>query len=729
MKRKPIHVLLLSLVLPLAAAAQQPQPQESEAPDAAELDPVTVVAYRQPRSLSEVAGTVTVIDRERMREDLAIDSQDLVRYAPGVSVDGGGTRFGFGGFRIRGIGGNRTAVVVDDVPVANRFTVGNFGDSGRGLLELGLVGRVEILRGPASTLYGSKALGGVVSLSLLDADDLLFGNDRATLVDLAAGSDADRFRTTAATAARSGDWSGLLAGVVSHSAERDVAGLPAETPEDQLDRQQRAFLLRVARDTSFGPVRLTLDGVEDQRDSDLRALLGSGRFGNTTSLRGDDRNQRWRALIDQQLEMPGFVDRGRWRAWYQLADTRQDTDESRPLAPTPVDLFRRFDFREENAGLGADLESDFKLLGLSHRLGYGFELQYSELSQRRFARQTNLETGQSSSTVLGEQFPLRDFPVTDVTELGVYLYDEIRLWRGGPMLSPGIRFENYRLDSRPDPLYTQAFPNTEIIDVETDAWAPRLGLVWPLFDGFDAFAQYARGFRSPPFSDVNIGLDIPLFNIRAIPNPELEPERGHTLEAGLRWRGRGARAELAVFRNRFRDFIATRAFVGVDPDTGTLLFQSVNRDKVRIDGAELRAWANLPGPFAVDLSAEWLRGEDRKTGRSLPSIAPPKAVAAIEYIPNDHWSVRLVTTATRGQRALVDDDGEALFSPPGYTVYDLITRWTPTPDLSVSLGLFNLSDKRHWLHGNVIGRPVGDPTLPLLAEPGRHVRAMLNWQF
>jgi outer membrane receptor protein involved in Fe transport len=68
--------------------------------------------------LSEVAGTVTVIGRERIDRDMVVDLNDLVRYEPGVEVDSGGTRFGFGGFRIRGIGGNRTAVVIDNVPAA-----------------------------------------------------------------------------------------------------------------------------------------------------------------------------------------------------------------------------------------------------------------------------------------------------------------------------------------------------------------------------------------------------------------------------------------------------------------------------------------------------------------------------------------------------------------------------------------------------------------------------------
>jgi len=694
-----------------------------------ELDTVTVVAYRQPRNLSEVAGTITVLDADRIERDVALDIQDLVRYEPGVEVDGGGTRFGFGGFRIRGLGGNRTAIVIDNVPAADRFTVGNFADSGRGLIELGLVSRVEILRGPASTIYGSKALGGVVAVSLLEADDLLRGRDHATRIELAGGSENNRLRATAAQALRNNEWSGLLAASAQTADELDVAGLPDAIDEDRLDRDQGAFVLRAGRDTGFGRIRLTLDGTHEERDSDIRALLGSGRFRNTTALAGDDRRNQWRILLDHHFDRIGPIARGQWRLWHQVSDTKQETDESRPLARTPVDLFRRFDFREENTGLGADFETELNLAGFRHRIGYGFEAEQSDLEQQRFATQTNIESGELTTTVLGERFPLRDFPRTEVTEAGFYLFDEILLWPGGPTLSPGARFEYYDLNSKPDALFTAAFPDAEIVDLDTTAWAPRVGLVWPAVDELDFFLQFARGFRSPPFEDVNIGLDIPQFGIRAIANPDLDPERGHTLETGIRYRSASTLLDLAFFRNRFEDFIDTRALVGFDPVEQVLLFQSINRDRVEIEGGELRARQRLGYGFDLELAAEWTRGEDRNTDRSLAGISPPQAIAALSYAPIPDWEIRFITTATRSQRRLADEQGDPLFSAPGSTVFDLTGRWQITPELGLSAGIFNLTDKRWFSHANVINRPPDDPTLPLLAQPGTSVRATLNWRF
>lgn len=82
--------------------------QVSEQEDA---EVITIVAHRQPRNISQVAGTVTIMDQDYIERNIALNIDDLVRYEPGIEVDDSSTRFGYGGFRIRGIGGNRTVTV------------------------------------------------------------------------------------------------------------------------------------------------------------------------------------------------------------------------------------------------------------------------------------------------------------------------------------------------------------------------------------------------------------------------------------------------------------------------------------------------------------------------------------------------------------------------------------------------------------------------------------------
>ncbi|MDZ7789420.1 MAG: TonB-dependent receptor [Xanthomonadales bacterium] len=728
MHRTNLILATLLASTPLAAQTESDIDLDREA-EARELDPITVVAHRQPRQLSEVAGTVTIIGEERLSRDMVFDPADLVRYEPGVDIDGGGTRFGFNGFRIRGIGGNRTAVVIDNVPVTDQFDVGNFANTGRGMLELGLAQRVEILRGPASTLYGSKALGGVVAVTTIDADHIISDGRRGSRLSLRGATDSDRARVTAATAFRKNDFDMLIAGAAQRSAETDVAQRPENLPEDLLERDHHAVIVRSGLDTDHGRIRLTLDGMRETRDTDIRAMIGSGRFRFTESLEGRRPTSPMAHPARPGPCTPlGPVSRGHWRIWHQKTDVLQETDDLRRAAPTPVEVFRRFEFQQETTGVGTDLESDFKALGLSQRLGYGFELSRTEVVDKRDSVQTNLATGESSRSVLGENFPLRDFPRSEIDELGVYLHDEIRLWTGGPTLSPGIRYEYYGLSVLDDPLFESSFPAAETTELTSSSWLPKLGLVWPMGERMEFFAQYARGLRAPPFEDVNIGLELPQFRVRAIANPDLEPEKGRTVEAGLRWRGSNTLAELALYRNDYKNFIQTRAPLGFDPVSGFLLFQSINRDRVRIEGGEIRLRRQLGAGFSTELAGEWSRGTDRNTSRNLPGISPPSLIAELAWrSPDASLETRLIATATRGQRELIDEQGEALFSPPGYATVDWLTRWFPRDDLEIGLGLFNLADRQYWQTGRVIGLAPEDPTLPLLAEPGRWVMVSLTW--
>jgi len=138
----------------------------------AELETVTVYA-RRIVPVTRVAATVTVIPREAIEAGMVGDAKELVRYEPGLTVRSDPFRFGLDSFAVRGVGGNRVAVEIDGIPAAGGFAVGSFSDSGRSFVDLAFVERVEVLRGPASSLYGSDAIGGVVAMTTLSPERLL----------------------------------------------------------------------------------------------------------------------------------------------------------------------------------------------------------------------------------------------------------------------------------------------------------------------------------------------------------------------------------------------------------------------------------------------------------------------------------------------------------------------------------------------------------------------------
>ena len=141
-------------------------------PDDEAIDQLVVVAHKDERSIRDLAANVTVLSRGELNAELATSIGDAFRYVPGVDYEGAGTRFGSEGINIRGIGGNRVAILVDGVPLTDQFDTGSFSNATRDFIDAGLIQDIEVLHGPASALYGSSAIGGVVAVRTPDPSDI-----------------------------------------------------------------------------------------------------------------------------------------------------------------------------------------------------------------------------------------------------------------------------------------------------------------------------------------------------------------------------------------------------------------------------------------------------------------------------------------------------------------------------------------------------------------------------
>ncbi|HCH95339.1 MAG TPA: TonB-dependent hemoglobin/transferrin/lactoferrin family receptor, partial [Erythrobacter sp.] len=208
----------------LAALAAACTPAAALAADEAATEndeQIVVTATRIPLQIADAPATVTVIDDEQIADELATDIKDLVRYEPGVSVRRAPARFGAAlgatgrarneDFIIRGIGGNRVLIQVDGIRSPQGFSFGAQ-DAGRGgYTDVSLVKSVEILRGPASALYGSDGLAGAISFTTSDPVDLIEPGSRFGGFVRASYSSADEeFTETAALAGIFGDVSAML---------------------------------------------------------------------------------------------------------------------------------------------------------------------------------------------------------------------------------------------------------------------------------------------------------------------------------------------------------------------------------------------------------------------------------------------------------------------------------------------------------------------------------------
>ncbi len=196
---------------------------------------ITVTATRAPADTFDVPAVVTVVTDEEIEGNLVTDIKDLIRFEPGVSVRTEPSRFGAAlgatgrsgnsGFNIRGLDGNRVLFQIDGVRVPDSFSFGP-NAFGRGdYLDLDLLNSVEILRGPASALYGSDGLAGVVSFITKDPNDFLAEDENLGLRTRAAYASADESVVLGlTTAGRIGPFSALLAYTRRDGHETDNQG-------------------------------------------------------------------------------------------------------------------------------------------------------------------------------------------------------------------------------------------------------------------------------------------------------------------------------------------------------------------------------------------------------------------------------------------------------------------------------------------------------------------------
>lgn len=729
-------LLAQAAVAASAGTAPLPPPAPSAAGPHAELETVTVYARRLV-PLTRVAATVTVISQDEIQRTLTRDVKQLVRYAPGLSVRSDPFRFGLDTFTVRGMSGNRVAVEVDGIPSAGGFSIGSFSESGRSFVDLGFVQRVEVLRGPASSLYGSDAIGGVVAMTTFTPADLLEDSGRFNPRSEAGyASDDDGWHALVLGAERVGSADVMLGYVHRQGGTLDTA---ADVAPDPRDYDSDSIVARVALTAvPGGPLTVTAEGGRLEQTTDVDAFegLAGSRFVNTVALSGNDSGGRFRVSVDQQLVAVAAYDSANWRLYWQGTDTQQDTFEQRRAVPprTPAMQIDR-SFRLQDRTLGAEFTAvkDVTRGNVSHDVVYGFEAAGTSLEEMRNGTQTDLVTGTTTKTILGETFPLRDFPNSDVTEAGVFVQDEIGFAGRAWTLIPALRLDYYRLAPSADALYREDNPHAPVVGLDDLSLSPKLGVTRRFGDSVTAYFQYSQGFRAPPPEDVNIGLELPLLNIRAVPNPDLKPEESRGYELGLRWNDAAVDLTASAYYTDYDDFIESKVNLGPDSVTRVILFQSQNIEQARIYGAEIAAtarmgdwWANLEG-WTARAAAAYSRGENLTSDEPLNSVDPGSAVLALRYdSPSGRWGGELVTTSVAAKRQ-VDRSRVDLYGTRSYATLDLLGHVDLGHGMWLDAGLFNVTDRAYIEWADVRGRPVGDPLIPYYTNPGRNVSVTLHW--
>lgn len=734
-KGSPAAALLKTIsVVPMICAAIPALAADADADAGNMHDPIIVTATRAPLTQLEAPATVTVIDADDMADNLVSDIRDLVRFEPGVSVRRAPSRFGAasgstgrdgrGGFNIRGLDGNRVLLLVDGIRVPDGFDFGAQA-AGRGdYVDLSLVKRVEILRGPASALYGSDGLAGVVSFVTADPVDFL--KDGRNFAGMARGgyeSADDSWSGTGVLAGKAGNLSAMVAYThrqgheLKNMGENDAPNSTRTKPNPQ-DTQSDSVLGKIVYDMGGGhQLRATYEHMKESVDTNVLSGRAANPVASTAviDLQAQDEVKRDRASLDWRYSGTGAVESAMLTGYWQQGRNRQASQEDRLTA---ADRTRINTFDNRVWGFAGDVTLHFATGALDHRLSAGGDLS--------FTRQEGLRDG--TVPTAPDVFPSRAFPVTDYTLAGAFVGDEIRI--GQLILFPALRLDHYKLDPQDDPL----LPDFTGAGSSGTRLSPKLGVTWRVAEGVSIVASYAQGFKPPAPGQVNQFFQnptSPFFAYKSIPNPDLKPETSESFEGGIRIASGPVTGSITAFTGRYKNFISQEQVGGTGTVADPIIFQFINLATAKIHGAEARFGVQPVQGVSLDAAVAWAKGTTDRDGVEAPleSIDPIKFVLGAGWDDSQQRFGGRVNATFAGQK---EARLTTYLPSDAYTVID-ITAYARLGDMfTLRAGVFNLFDARYieWadlrgLANTTANRAVMDAW----TQPGRNLSVSLTAKF
>lgn len=312
--------------------------------------------------------------------------------------------------------------------------------------------------------------------------------------------------------------------------------------------------------------------------------------------------------------------------------------------------------------------------------------------------------------------PTKYFPRSDVGETGAYVQAEFRT--GRLTLVPGVRYDRFSMDADDADAIFLASLSPVPADFDASAISSRVGATFAVSTAVTVQAQYAGGFRAPPYSAVNSGFTNLAGGYTSLPNTELRAETSDNLEMGVRASTRLAAFGVTVFSNHYDDFIQ-QVSRGFNPATRLLEFQNQNVATVTIRGVELRGEARLTRELRLRAAYTRIRGHDVSGDTDVPldTLTPDQGVVGLEYAPSaGGWGAELIVRGVAGQ--IPERAGPNRFVPEAYAVADALGWAALARGVVLRAGVLNLTDAHYFEWPNVRGRSAADPAIDRFSSPG-----------
>lgn len=737
-------------------------PPGSAEEEAEEMGEITVIANRLGKTWIDASGSVLQVNSDEL---LRMGSQDLAgfaKYDPTVSLpfdfaSGDGAyaygQSGYGSINIRGVEGNRIAMELDGVRqppqyVSTSFDMGSddgAGGVGRDYFDPAMFEMIEVLKGGSSALYGSDALGGVVSFRTPEPQHFLGEGTRGGLLRTQYFSVNESVALQAGGATRVGDTSFLFLGAYREGNETANNGKVAPNPAEF---DSFSALLKAEHRWNDHVFRAAYERFQRDTFIDARSAAESPFVLFDDYVHNRQYLERQRASVKWEYAPAGrALESVDTHLYWQESSSRSESDSaSKPWVIGGVPVPGTSDTRRQS------IEFDTDIFGLSTlaRLKFGTEEGWSyhmlagldaslEKSENRFFRETS---GMPSDRV--------SFSPSETERAGIFIQNEFayaRKW----FITPGLRLDWHRIDPNPSTAYLErldslgnfgyAPPET----YENVSLSPRLNLAWKPRETFQLYASYAHGVRNPTAEEVSMIFDHPADGTNpagamTIPNPNLEEEKSHAFEIGAKGENHMGRFQAALFYTRYSDFIENGVRTGDTDEDGRDILTTMNRGKAEIFGFETGGVLELGGLWSkaegweVGLSTGKTVGIDREADTWINSVEPWKTVAFIGYDdPEGRFGARMTGVYTDKVTRVNDetDQGE-FYRPPSWFTLDLAAYWKPSETLTLHAGLNNIFDEKYWNWGSVRrgnGHLGGNSVTDRSTAPGRNFSISLTKTF
>lgn len=529
-------------------------------------DVLVVTANLHGAPLVNAPASISLIDREELQLSNADDWADALSAQEGVNISSiGQTRRGIS---IRGMPVEHTLYLIDGRRISSSNGVMAHTDFELGWLPLSAIERIEVVRGPLSSLYGSDALGGVVNLITRVPEDALSGEISTTHVwqDDRDGGDASKTSFYLSGAAMPGTLAMSLAG---QWLERDELKLVEDPQVSEIEARENRSIQGKLIWTPYDNQRIDLSYARGDEE----------RSRNVAS-----RSSYYNSEDDIETEQLSLAHKGDW-SWGQSTISAYQSSVERVNRRTAGNTATPAQKVKDQVVQG-HLSTG---LGDMHWLTLGGQLRQETLYDPR------VDTRGKDS----------------VLHKSLFFQDEVS-FAPNLQLVAGASVDNH-----------ERYGN-EVSPRIYAVYEPRPDLVLK--------AGYGEGFRAPTLSELSPNYQILAAGGRfwVYGNPDLQPEQSSTSELGIDYTADNWNASARLFRNNLENLVQSVCSVDCGIRGREIRYYE-NIDEAVINGIEL-GWGMRPlQVLDLSLNYTYLDTEDRGTGEPLEFRPEHSANLAVSW--------------------------------------------------------------------------------------------------